>query len=67
MPLLVSYCGHRVKKRRRTSKGLRLTLRSLQPGHPGAVIVVSQAEWQRHGSEVYVRNQSNNESTDEGT
>lgn len=54
MPLLVTYRGHPVRRRRRTAKGLLIKLKPVRPGQRGAVIVVTQSEWQLYGSEVYV-------------
>ena len=49
MPLLVTFRDWPVKRRRRVSNGLLLTLVGAVPGEPGGAIVVSQDEWLRHG------------------
>ncbi len=54
MPLLVTYRGRPVRRRRRTAKGLLITLKPFRPGQRGAVIVVTQSEWQLYGLEVYL-------------
>lgn len=49
MPLLVTYGGRRVKRRRRVGQCLKIRFYAPIPGQPGPAIVVSQAEWNRHG------------------
>jgi hypothetical protein len=49
MPLLVTYCGRRVKRRRRVGQHLQLRFYAQSPGHSGPVVLVSQPEWERHG------------------
>lgn len=49
MSLLVTYCGRRVKRRRRVGQHLKIRFYAQTPGQPGPAIVVSQSEWQRHG------------------
>ncbi len=61
MPLLVTYRGHRVKRRHRTADGLRIKLAPSRPGRPGAVIFVTQAEWDAYGAEVYLSPDSRTE------
>lgn len=49
MPLLVTFEGRPVKRRRRVPDGLLLTFVNSVPGEPGNVVVVSQEEWLRYG------------------
>ena len=49
MPLLVTFQGRVVKRRKRTSNGLRLYFHSTKPGLPGDQLVVSDADWLQHG------------------
>ena len=50
MPLLVSFRGRPVKRRRRVDGGLRLVFVSPIRGGKSHVAVVSQADWLRQGS-----------------
>ena len=50
MPHLVLYDGRPIKRRRLVSQGLRLTFVSPVLGRRGTTVVVSQEDWQRHGT-----------------
>lgn len=49
MPLLITFRGRPVKRRRRTRDGLQLTFFSAAAGDPGEQVIVSDADWQLHG------------------
>jgi hypothetical protein len=49
MPLLVTFRDWPVKRRRRVSGELLISLFGTVPGEPGGTVVVSQEEWLRHG------------------
>lgn len=50
MPLLVSYRGRPIRDRRRVGDRLRLTFFNRIPGERCRVVIVSQSQWQRHGT-----------------
>jgi hypothetical protein len=48
MPLLVSYDGRPVKRRRRVQGALKLTFYAAVPGQPVEQVIVTEAQWQTH-------------------
>lgn len=54
MPLVVTYRGEPVKRRKRRGDWLFLWLYAKEPGQPSRVIRVSQKDWERDGRETYV-------------
>lgn len=54
MPLLVTYQGRAVKRRRRLGRLLQLTFFAAQIGQRGEQLLVSQDDWKRFGREVFV-------------
>lgn len=48
MPLLITYAGRAVKRRRRAPGGLMLTFYTARPHEAGPQSFVSEADWQRH-------------------
>lgn len=53
MPLLLTFEGRPVKRRRRTTEGLLLIFATPTRGVAGERRVVSQAEWRAHGAVRY--------------
>ena len=49
MPLLITYQGRAVKRRRRVPGGILLTLYATQRNQPGIQILASEEDWQRAG------------------
>jgi hypothetical protein len=49
MPLVITFRGRPVKRRRRTRDGLLLTFYSAIAGQSGEQVTVTEAEWQAHG------------------
>jgi hypothetical protein len=54
MPLLITYQGKSVKRRRRQGDGLRLHFYSSTPGGQSRQLVVTQQQWQQFGCIQYV-------------
>ena len=54
MPLLITFQGKPVKRRRRHGDGLRLHLYSSIPGQPGRQLFVTQQQWEQFGCIKYV-------------
>lgn len=54
MPLLVTFQGRPVKRRRRVDDGVFLRFVSAVPGEQGDAVVVSQEEWFRYGKVQYL-------------
>jgi hypothetical protein len=54
MPLLVTYQGKPVKRRRRLGSGLCLTFYSSTPGERGRHLVVTQRQWDAFSRIQYV-------------
>ena len=54
MPLLVTFNGRPVRRRRRVKEGLELTLVSPVKGQLAERVTVSTEEWQAHGREEVV-------------
>jgi hypothetical protein len=58
VPLLITYQGRPIKRRRRVGNKLLLVFYAAQAGQRGDKLIVSQANWEAHGSIQYVaRNQ----------
>lgn len=54
MPILITYDGRPVKRRRRLPTGeLSLTFKSVTPGDRGEKLLVTQADWLKYGREEY--------------
>ena len=53
MPLLVTYRGRPLKRRRRFEKGLLLYFYSRQKGEAGEQLIVSNDDWLRFGKEQF--------------
>lgn len=49
MPLLITYQGRAVKRRRRVPGGILLTLYSAQLHQPGIQILATEEDWRRAG------------------
>src|SRR5690348_6816417 len=52
--LLKTFRSRPIKRMRRTSGGILLTLLSAKGGHQGGQLLVTQDEWNEHGSSVYL-------------
>jgi hypothetical protein len=48
MPLLITFRGRPVRRRRRIGKGLRLVLANTIPGEKSERLLVTQSEWDEH-------------------
>lgn len=53
MPLLITYRGRPVKRRRRCGTGLCLTMSNTSPGLRSDQLFVTDAEWSHHGRVQY--------------
>ena len=49
MPLLVTFKGRPIKRRRRVHGGLKLSFFTAVRGKPGEQLSVTDAQWQTHG------------------
>ena len=54
MPLLITYKGRPIKRRRRVGDGLRLTFYSPVSGERGEHLFVSQSEWLQFSRTLFV-------------
>jgi hypothetical protein len=52
--LVKRYQGRVVKRMRQVPDGIRLTFLSKLPGQSGEQLTVTQAQWDRYGSEAYL-------------
>lgn len=54
MPLLITYQGRPIKRRKRLGKHLKLTFYASTQEQPGDQLLVTQEQWQQHGREAYM-------------
>jgi hypothetical protein len=54
MPLLITFRGRPVKRRRRVRSGLRLVMVNCFPGQRCERLFVTEAEWSQHSQEQFL-------------